>query len=139
MIRGRAIEVSCKNCQMLFLARVIKIKEGGGIFCSRKCHVIYRSSHKKDEKRRNVFHQKKHKYGLTEDQYLKMFIIQNNKCAICETEFGIDRNTRANVDHCHVTNNVRGLLCNKCNTLLGMANDDVQILEKARQYLYAGS
>ena len=58
---------------------------------------------------------------------------QNIKCAICGTEF--NEKNKGFVDHSHITNEVRGLLCSKCNSLLGMANDDIEILKKAIEYL----
>lgn len=42
------------------------------------------------------------------------------------------------VDHDHVTGTIRGLLCSKCNTLLGMAKDNIAILENAIKYLKKG-
>ena len=62
-----------------------------------------------------------------------MFEVQENKCAICGSVLS-DTN-KAFVDHCHNTKKVRGLLCAKCNTLLGMAKDDVSILQNAITYL----
>jgi hypothetical protein len=75
-------------------------------------------------------------YGLTVDQYDSMVKQQNNSCAICDIVFdsGI-KGTKPHVDHCHVTGRVRGLLCSKCNTLLGMANDNKVVLENAITYL----
>ena len=70
---------------------------------------------------------------MSAEEYYNMFRKQNNKCSICCQEFS-DSN-KAFVDHCHKTNNVRGLLCAKCNTLLGMAKDDISILENAITYL----
>lgn len=39
------------------------------------------------------------------------------------------------IDHDHVTGNIRGLLCNGCNKGLGLFKDDVNILQKAKEYL----
>ena len=39
------------------------------------------------------------------------------------------------VDHCHVTGNVRGLLCRACNLALGQFEDNIKTLNKAIKYL----
>lgn len=61
---------------------------------------------------------------------------KDNKCEICKIEMikGITGNSMC-VDHDHVTGKFRGLLCKKCNLLLGSANDDIQILQSAIDYL----
>lgn len=130
--RGKRVEKICKNCGKPFMALLIKIKEGGGIFCSRECHQEYRKKHKRDKKELNRLYQKKNKYGLTEETYKNMFVIQENKCAICGTSFNEKKPV---VDHNHETKKVRGLLCGHCNTLLGMAHDDINILKNAIIYL----
>lgn len=76
------------------------------------------------------------KYGIDEVTYRKMEEEQNYKCLICGrgAEDGIQYGKLV-VDHCHTTNNVRGLLCNRCNVMLGKAADDIQILEAGIKYL----
>lgn len=56
-------------------------------------------------------------YNITIDEYDKMVIEQDNKCAICKNKFDIGK--YAQVDHDHKTGKVRGLLCTNCNTRLG--------------------
>lgn len=62
-----------------------------------------------------------------------MFDEQKGRCAICETE--ITAYKTANVDHCHTTGKVRGLLCFLCNSGLGKFKDDKGRLQKAIEYL----
>lgn len=38
-------------------------------------------------------------------------------------------------DHCHETDTFRGWLCQRCNTILGFAKDDVERLRKLADYL----
>jgi hypothetical protein len=73
-------------------------------------------------------------YNLTIDDYNKMFTSQNGCCKICgkhQSEF----KKSLSIDHNHQTNEVRGLLCNNCNTILGHAKDDIEILQNAIKYL----
>lgn len=72
----------------------------------------------------------KTKYGLTSDEWQKMYDAQNGCCAIC----GMHRKALV-VDHDHRTGRVRELLCTKCNNGLGMFNDQVTLFEHAIQYL----
>jgi hypothetical protein len=73
------------------------------------------------------------KYGLTMEQVNTMSDAQHNKCAICEDKF--DTNYKTQIDHCHSTGKVRGLLCINCNWLIGKARDNPVILRNAANYL----
>jgi hypothetical protein len=82
----------------------------------------------------------KRNFKLTIDQYNKILINQNYVCAICEKkEDKIHRITkeitRLSVDHCHKTGKIRGLLCRRCNLMLGNALDSIEILKKGISYL----
>ncbi len=76
----------------------------------------------------------KNKYGLTEEDYIKMIDAQKGCCWICDTSEK-DNGKRLVVDHNHVTGKVRGLLCGRCNTGIGGFRDDVELLSAAISYL----
>lgn len=63
------------------------------------------------------------KYGMTLEDYDKMFVAQNGQCAICQKHQSELKHTLV-VDHNHKTGKIRGLLCNRCNTLLGHIEHD---------------
>jgi hypothetical protein len=97
-------------------------------------------------RRLSVRRQLKRFYGLTEKIYGQMFADQQGLCRVCNLQMvsQLDEtrpvlkfapNEVARVDHCHKTGRVRGLLCNRCNTLLGKAEDDPKILATAARYL----
>lgn len=91
----------------------------------------YRERPEFQEQRRG--YKRKHKYGITTEDFDRLFDSQGQRCAICKTA---DPGTRTwCVDHDHITNQVRGILCYNCNILLGHAKDDVTILESAVEYL----
>lgn len=76
-------------------------------------------------------------YGLTMNEYNQLFESQERRCAICRTDdFG---GKSPSVDHDHKTKKVRGLLCVRCNFLLGFSKDNPVILEKAIRYLHSNS
>lgn len=86
----------------------------------------------KIKKYHRVYH-----YGLSEDGYQLLIITQKNKCAICGKDFTFEnKSTTPHVDHDHRTGTVRGLLCGRCNVLLGFAEDDATLLITASQYLH---
>ena len=65
---------------------------------------------------------------------------KNYACPICEKkQDGIRRTGHSwNVDHCHTTGIVRGYLCHRCNTGLGLLREDINILTKAIEWLNKG-
>ena len=131
--RGKRKTCVCKNCGKEFSELVIRIRQGGGKFCSNNCYKEYRRKNAKDPKELNKLYQKKTKYNLDPKSYKELFIKQDNKCAICGCEFS--NTVKGFVDHDHVSGRVRGLLCSKCNSLLGFAKDNIDILNKAIKYL----
>ena len=68
---------------------------------------------------------------------MRLYEVQEGKCSIC-TVNEIDilhKRKKLCVDHCHLTNKVRGLLCNRCNLILGLVKDSIDILNNAIIYL----
>ena len=78
------------------------------------------------------------KFNITPENYKKILLEQNNVCAICKKpETAVINNSVKSlaVDHCHTTNKIRGLLCSRCNTALGLLKDDVSIVTNMVNYL----
>lgn len=70
------------------------------------------------------------RYGMTIESYNLLIESQNNVCVIC-----LKKPEKFHVDHCHESGIVRGLLCSKCNTSLGLLQEDVKNFNRAIQYL----
>jgi len=80
----------------------------------------------------------KNKYGISLADFRRMEAEQNGVCSICGQPETIERNGKARllaVDHCHDTGKVRGLLCGKCNPMIGYADHSIDILTRAIDYL----
>jgi hypothetical protein len=72
------------------------------------------------------------RYGMTLEDYERMYVAQNGQCAICGVQV---QGERMCVDHDHSTSKVRGLLCRLCNKSLGGFRDSLDLLERAIAYL----
>jgi len=72
-------------------------------------------------------------YDIGLEDYERLYRFQNGRCAICQdrTPPGV----RLVVDHDHTSGDVRGLLCNRCNLVLGQMEDNKGWLERSRLYL----
>lgn len=73
-------------------------------------------------------------YGLSIEEYERLFEAQKGCCAICGRPQD-EQKFRLAVDHCHETGVVRGLLCSPCNTGLGSLADSPELLRIAADYL----
>jgi hypothetical protein len=140
----------CKQCQNEYTKKyrkdhpefVLKIKERRKEYFIkyRQLNKVARNEYLKnwyknnpDKKRSQKY---RHRYNIDVDKYNELLKLQNNKCAICGSEDPQRFNLKYfMVDHDHEVNLIRGLLCHKCNQLLAMANDDVDILKSAIKYL----
>lgn len=66
------------------------------------------------------FQRMESKYGLTKEGFEMLLAAQNGKCAVCQNDNG---GKRLAVDHNHETGAVRALLCDQCNTALGLLKE----------------
>jgi hypothetical protein len=73
------------------------------------------------------------RYGMTYEQVVDLLEHQGGCCASCGDEVEIGKSMH--VDHCHSSNQVRGILCSACNLMIGHAKDDPERLRLAAKYL----
>lgn len=71
-------------------------------------------------------------YDITNEHYVELIYSQRNKCKICEKSAN---GKTLSIDHSHVTGKVRGLLCNNCNTAIGLFKEDINVMLNAIKYL----
>lgn len=75
----------------------------------------------------------KRRYSIGRAEYEALAAAQGNACAICRTVAEDTWNMQ--VDHCHETGKVRGLLCHKCNKGIGLLGDNPERVAAALRYL----
>ena len=113
----RSYRPSCKECEIK--KKLQKYHEGGG----------------KEEQKKRSFRALMRSYGISEEIYEQERIKQNYKCLLCGADEKDQHHGRLFVDHCHNTGKYRGLLCGVCNTGLGAFKDNVEVMQKAIEYL----
>lgn len=115
--------------------RVTKMSWGSRCrICQRADHKRWQTENPETLKKSNRATHLKKKYGLDPDLYDAMLFAQDGCCAICRKPSAECRR-RLDVDHNHTTNKVRGLLCEDCNKMVGLAHEQTEILTRAAEYL----
>lgn len=74
----------------------------------------------------------KRRYGITDEEYIKMWKEQKGKCALCGKEL---KDEYLHVDHDHTTGRVRGLLCKTCNMNLEIMLESNITTERIQEYI----
>jgi hypothetical protein len=129
-VKVRTSTKICKKCDQ-------PVVRDTHYLCRDHYNEYMREWHQRDPEKRRGHNLRK--YGITLNEYNDMLIEQGGVCAICkQPESATYKDGRVKnlaVDHDHVTDEVRGLLCQSCNTMLSGANDDPEVLEAGIEYL----
>ena len=70
------------------------------------------------------------KFSLSESEYQEL--ISTDNCELCGINISEGKKC---IDHCHSKDKIRGVLCNNCNTALGLVGDNVETLSRMITYL----
>lgn len=121
----------------------VETRHGTSLKCTacgslKPAHEFY----KKDKKGRldrtckscRIIDQRQRTLGITEAEYRALYHKQSGQCGICKRRIYSKRYKNLAVDHCHSTGRIRGLLCNNCNTGLGLFRDDPAALRRAADW-----
>lgn len=102
--------------------------DGLNPWCKSCTSQYHRRSFKQNPRRYRGYNLKR--YGMRAEDYDHLRELQDGKCAICGRPDLV-----LNVDHCHATGSLRGLLCGQCNNGLGCFEDQAELLNRAKEYL----
>ncbi len=83
----------------------------------------------------SIKYERKFKYGITDQQFRAMIVAQSNGCAACGDALAALPPKHIHVDHDHSTGAVRGVLCQGCNTAIGLLRDSPSRAMKVASYL----
>jgi hypothetical protein len=122
--RARVAVRRCYKCQVTLPGAK---RQPGKAVCD-DCRVDPRKYRVNHEQRRRL-----RKYGLTQEQYDQLLASQGGRCPGCGTD---DPGVKGwAIDHCHRSGKVRALLCMRCNTMAGLADEDPAILRALADWL----
>ena len=101
-------QADCKNC-----GRVdIKISKTKAPRCKKHIQELRRRHYKKSRE-----------FEIPE------VVLNYGKCLICRQE------KKLVMDHCHTEKKFRGFICNKCNLIVGIIENNKDILARASRYV----
>ena len=100
----------------------------------REYHIQYAREHRRNDPTIDRINHLKTVYGLTLSGYESLVEKQENKCALCGGE-RCGPGKRWHIDHDHSSGKIRGLLCSRCNTGLGLFDHSPERLQMAIDYL----
>lgn len=92
----------------------------------RQAYADHRREQQRGPNRKRIIKQ----YGLTVEERDRIWKAQGECCAVCSHDEGVMTH-----DHNHYTGKFRGIICQRCNTALGMALDDPATLRALADYL----
>lgn len=128
--KSSAAKPACKDCRSEGVTRVRSTPYAGP-----RCATHHLAFKRKTALRRHENHVMK-TYDLKAGQYDELYESQGGVCYICGPTTGHSGKTRRLiVDHDHKTGEVRGLLCQICNDILGRWRDDPECFVRGLAYL----
>ena len=122
----------CKSCNSEFYR---KWKLDNPERAREKWRKASEAYYKKSPETRNLASRAR-RVGIPPSQVQELLTQQGHRCKICGTHESEASKHRLHIDHCHRTNNVRGMLCSKCNTGIGLFLDNPNLLRKAADYIF---
>lgn len=120
----------CKECRIRY-SRIYAGKNPDVPIKSMRAYRCRIPNYKEEQREKKLIK----KYGLSTEQYQAILLSQNGVCAICQKP--PRPGTQLDVDHCHGSGRVRGLLCRTCNAGLGLFRDNPEMLRVAARYVSA--
>lgn len=120
----------CQACQKL--KQDSEFGKNRGFTCKVCCYEDLKRW-RKDHPERLLAHNRKQRYGISDNEVTLLWDMQDGKCGICDYIFKKDGDFH--IDHDHKTGRIRGLLCKDCNLGLGYFRDNIDLLHKAMKWI----
>ena len=137
----------CKEAKLVSDFYVRKASPDGLAYLCKVCDLRLRKEYcesnrdKIREQRKEFRRRNKERLSIAKNRakcppevFARLFEEQKGCCAICNLHQSNMRR-RIAIDHDHVTKDIRGLLCDKCNRCLGLLQDSEEVLQSAIRYL----
>jgi len=128
------------KCKIHGFLTVDETHTSEGFYRCKQCKKDAGKKYKRCQ-RKTKHHWLMRNFGITIDEYELMLSKQNGVCAIClnnetaKQTHAVEKTRSLSVDHCHSTMKIRGLLCGRCNNMIGYAKDNPAILRAGADYL----
>ena len=126
----------CKETKPLDMFYGDKNQRSGLTCWCKECHKAQSLRYRKENPKDKLYGRRwwlQNRYGISLEEYESLLLSQEGKCIVCHKVCSSGRSLA--VDHCHTTGKVRGLLCRRCNTAIGLLGDTYEGVQRAADYL----
>jgi len=120
---------ACKQVKESADFHVSKESRAGRTYRCKDCTASLSASADGVRSRKAAF--VKLRYGISLEEYESHLLAVEGTCPCC----GKSGRKKMVMDHCHVTGEIRGVICSACNSGIGLLGDDIEGLRKAVAYL----
>lgn len=130
---GTKLGTSCPDCGIILDIDNHIAKNG---YIQKRCKECFLVWSNKQPSRQKKARQETYiawKFGISIEEYNRRLKLQLGGCAICKQPCKTGRNLA--IDHDHKTGRIRDLLCYRCNAVLGLVNEDEELLFALIEYL----
>jgi hypothetical protein len=99
---------------------------------NRRDSELFASNPRRQLLKQNYYYKKT--FGVDKEFIIKLLKEQSGKCKLCGKEITLD-SKKTHVDHNHITGKIRGVLCDRCNLMVGLIENKRHLLDKITEYL----
>ncbi len=135
--KGR-VKTWCKDCEKEYQRNLYKDNPERCRKRARDWREKYADKHNERRRQNRIetyITESARKYDISKERAREL--ANTTHCECCGIEFATKELplARRNIDHCHVTGAVRGAICSRCNTVLGLVKDSGETLSYLTEYV----
>lgn len=101
----------------------------------RQATKTYMARARKEQPERIAKAKARAQYKISGDELDALYAEAGDTCPLCQRPFTEEQDSKRAIDHHHVSGKVRGIICTRCNSGIGLAHEDAERMARMADYL----